>query len=57
MQVNYVAELEHKVTEITGRWCRIAAKGGRKTLSIEFSDEMIWKSLLETVCGKKITEE
>ena len=57
VQVNYVAELEHKVTEITGRWCRIAAKGGRKTLSIEFSDENDLESLLETVCGKKITEE
>ena len=57
VQVNYVAELEHKVTEITGRWCRIAAKGARKTLSIEFSDENDLESLLETVCGKKITEE
>ncbi len=57
VQVNYVAELEHKVTEITGRWCRIAAKGARKTLSIEFSDENDLERLLETVCGKKITEE
>ena len=57
VQVNYVAELEHKVTGLTGRWCRISTKGGRKTISIEFSDETDLETLLETVCGKKITEE
>ncbi len=57
VQVNYVAELEHKVTGLTGRWCRISTKGGRKTISIEFSDETDLEALLETVCGKKITEE
>ena len=57
VQVNYVAELEHKVTGLTGRWCRISTKGGRKTISIEFSDETDVETLLETVCGKKITEE
>ncbi len=57
VQVDYVAELEHKVTGLTGRWCRISTKGGRKTLSIEFSDETDLETLLETVCGKKITEE
>ena len=57
VQVYYVAELEHKVTGLTGRWCRISTKGGRKTISIEFSDETDLATLLETVCGKKITEE
>lgn len=57
VQVNYVAELEHKVTGLIGRWCRISTKGGRKTISIEFSDETDLETLLETVCGKKITEE
>ncbi len=57
VQVNYVAELEHKVTGLTGRWCRISTKGGRKTISIEFSDETDLETLLETVCGRKITEE
>lgn len=57
VQVNYVAELEHKVTGLTGRWCRISTRGGRKTVSIEFTDETDLETLLETVCGKKITEE
>jgi len=57
VQVNYLAELEHKVTGLTGRWCRISTKGGRKTISIEFSDETDLETLLETVCGRKITEE
>lgn len=57
VQVDYVAELEHKVTGLTGRWCRISTKGGRKTVSIEFSDETDLETLLATVCGRKITEE
>lgn len=57
VHVDYTAELEHKVTALTGRWCRIAPKGGRKTLSIEYADERDLESLLETVCGRKITEE
>ena len=57
VQVNYVSDLEHKVTGLTGRWCRISPKGARKTISIEYADENDLESLLEIVCGKKITEE
>lgn len=57
VQVNYVSDLEHKVTGLTGRWCRISPKGARKTISIEYTDENDLESLLEIVCGKKITEE
>lgn len=55
--VNYVAELERKVTGACGRYCRINGKGKRKTVTLEFSDEDDLEKLLFALCGKDVTEE
>ena len=57
VRVNYVAELEHRVTTLTGRRCRISAKGKKKTLSIEYTDDADLEALLEKVCGRKVIED
>lgn len=57
VSVDYVAELEKKVTALTGRYCRIQTKGQRKTVSIEYGGEGDLEALLSVLCGKDITEE
>ena len=57
VRVNYVAELEHRVTTLTGRRCKISARGNKKTLSIEYTDDADLEALLEKVCGKKVIED
>ena len=57
VRVNYVAELEHRVTSLTGRRCKILAKGNKKTLSIEYTDDADLENLLEKVCGRKVIED
>ena len=56
-RVDYVSELEKKVTGLCGRYCKINAKGKRKTVTVEYSDESDLETLLRTLCGEKITEE
>ena len=55
--VNYVSELEKKVTGMCGRYCKINAKGKRKTVTIEYSDDSDLEILLKTLCGTEITED
>ena len=57
VSVDYVAELEKKVTSITGRYCKIQTKGQRKTVSIEYGGEGDLEKLLSVLCGKDVTEE
>lgn len=57
LKVDYVSELEKKVTGLTGRYCKIQTKGQRKVVSIEYGGEGDLEKLLSTLCGKDITAE
>ncbi len=57
VSVNYVAELEKKVTDLCGRYCKISPKGKRKTITVEYSSDGDLEELLAIICGSKITEE
>lgn len=57
LTVNYVAELERKVTGVCGRYCKINAKGKRKTVTVEYEGDGDLEELLSLICGKDITEE
>ncbi len=57
LKVDYVAELEKKVTSITGRYCKIQTKGQRKTVSIEYGGDGDLEKLLSQLCGEDITAE
>ena len=57
LRVNYVAELERKVTDACGRYCRINAAGKRKTVTVEYTGDKDLEELLSLLCGKDITEE
>lgn len=57
VSVDYVAELEKKVTGLCGRYCKINPKGKRKTITVEYSSEGDLEDLLGMICGSKITEE
>ena len=57
LKVDYVAELEKKVTNLTGRYCKIQTKGQRKTVSIEYGGEGDLEKLLSVLCGQDVTAE
>lgn len=57
VSVDYVAELEKRVTGLSGRYCKIKAKGSRKTVTVEYGGEDDLEALLSAICGAKITEE
>lgn len=57
VSVDYVAELEKKVTGLSGRYCKISTKGSRKTVTIEYGGEGDLEALLSAICGSKITED
>ncbi len=57
VSVDYVAELEKKVTGLSGRYCKIKTKGARKTITVEYGGEGDLEALLSLICGAKITEE
>ena len=54
--MDYVAELERRVTGLSGRYCKIAARGQRKTVTVEYDDENDLEALLGAICGKSIGE-
>ena len=57
VSVDYVAELEKKVTGLSGRYCKITTKGARKTVTVEYGGEGDLEALLSAICGAKITED
>ncbi len=57
VEVDYVAELEKKVTALTGRYCKIQTKGQRKTVSIEYGGDGDLEKLLSILCGQDVTEQ
>lgn len=54
--VDYTAELEKKVTGLTGRYCKIQSKGARKTVSFEFADDEDLEEILSLICKVDIKE-
>ena len=54
--VNYIEELERRVTSITGKRVRIISGKGRHVVQIEYADNGDLEELLERICGSKITE-
>ena len=54
VSVDYNAELENKITSMTGRRVKIVSGRGRKVLQIEFADNSDLEELLEKICGTKI---
>ena len=54
VSVDYNAELENKITSMTGRRVKIVSGRGRKVLQIEFADNGDLEELLEKLCGTKI---
>ena len=57
LKVDYVAELEKKVTDLTGRYCKIQTKGQRKTVCIEYGGDGDLEKLLSVLCGEDVTAE
>ena len=57
LTVNYVTELERKVTGECGRYVKINSRGKRKTVTVEYSDDDDLETLLSAICGKDVTEE
>ncbi|MBQ8474619.1 MAG: ParB/RepB/Spo0J family partition protein [Clostridia bacterium] len=56
VKVDYIAELEKKVTGITGRYCKIQTKGARTTVTLEYGGDGDLEALLSKICGVDITE-
>lgn len=57
LKVDYVAELERRVTGLSGRYCKITSKGRRKTVTVEYNTEDDLEELLGLICGSKVTED
>lgn len=56
VKVDYAAELERRVTGLSGRYCKISTGGRRKTVTVEYDDENDLEALLSAICGKSIGE-
>lgn len=57
LTVNYVTELERKVTGMCGRYVKINTRGKRKTVTVEYEGDGDLETLLSAICGKDITED
>ena len=51
-RVDYIGDLEQKVTEIIGRRCRISRKQGHHVVSIDYTDLDDLEALLKRICGR-----
>lgn len=56
-RVDYIGDLERKVTEIIGRRCRISQKPGRHTVVIDYTDLDDLEALLKRICGRSPIED
>lgn len=54
VSVDYTAELENKITSVTGRRVHIVAGKGRKLIQIEFTDNDDLEEIVEKLCGGKV---
>ncbi len=55
--VNYIAELERRAMELSGRRVKIVEGRSKKTVQIEYTSEEDLETILAAVCGKAIIEE
>ncbi len=55
--VDYIGDLERRVTEILGRRCRISQRPGKRTVSLDYSDADDLDALLTAICGKPPVED
>ncbi len=51
-KVNYLADLEEKVTTTLGRRCKIFNTAKKKTIQLEFTDDDDLQALLTSLCGR-----
>ena len=56
-KVNYLADLEDKVTTSLGRRCKIFNTPKKKTVQLEFTDEDDLQALLTSLCGHAPIED
>lgn len=56
-KVNYLADLEDKVTTALGRRCRIINTAKKKTIQLEFNDDDDLQDLLTAICGRAPIED
>ncbi|MBR4933053.1 MAG: ParB/RepB/Spo0J family partition protein, partial [Clostridia bacterium] len=56
-KVNYLADLEDKVTTTLGRRCRIVNTAKKKTIQLEFTDDDDLQELLTALCGRAPIED
>lgn len=50
--VDYFADLEHRMTEFTGRIIKISRKTNKKYIEVSFEDNEDLEALLKTLCGR-----
>lgn len=56
-RVDYVKELERKMTSELGRRVKVSAKGAKKSVTLYFEDNEDLEELLVRVCGKQFVDE
>ncbi|MBO7170612.1 MAG: ParB/RepB/Spo0J family partition protein [Clostridia bacterium] len=56
-RVDYVKELERKMTSELGRRVKVSAKGAKKSVTLYFEDNEDLEELLIRVCGKQFVDE
>ncbi|MBO5755373.1 MAG: hypothetical protein J6R89_04885, partial [Clostridia bacterium] len=56
-RVDYVKDLERKMTSELGRRVKVSAKGAKKSVTLYFEDNEDLEELLIRVCGKQFVDE
>ena len=56
-KVDYIADLENKVTSLIGRRCRITSTPRSKFIQIEFVNNDDLEDILKRICGKSPIED
>lgn len=57
VEVDYIADLEKRVTNQIGRIFKIHTKGKKKKIEIEYSDEKDLEDLIQKICGNTVFED
>ena len=57
LRIDYVKELERKMTSHLGRRVKVSAKGAKKSVTLFFEDNDDLEELLKQICGQGFLEE
>lgn len=57
VQVDYVADLERRVSSQMGRLFKIHTKGKRKKIELEYSDERDLENIIRKLCGDSVFDD